>query len=90
MEIKVGYVITIEGEEYAVIDKILYEGRNYILTNKYKDDEPTDIYIPYELTDGDVMEINDHKVLEKIGAIFAKNVQKKIDEINLQQKYEIN
>ena len=91
MKIETDTIITIEGKEYAVIDKILYEGKDYILTNKFENDEPTEIYIAYELINNDeVVEIKNKKVLERIAAIFSKNVQKKIDALKIQQMYEID
>ena len=90
MKVETDTMITIEGNEYAVIDKILYEGKDYILTNKFENDEPTDIYLAYELVGDEVIEIKDKTVLERISAIFSKNVQKKIDAIKIQQKYEID
>lgn len=90
MKVEKEDIITIEGIEYAVIDKVLYEGTDYILTNKYEKEEPTETYIVYELIDDDVLLVTDKKVLEKLAPIFSKDVKKIIDEIIIQQKYDIN
>ena len=90
MKVEIDTMITIEGIEYAVIDKILYEGKEYILNNKFENDEPTSIYMPFELIGDEVVEIKSKKVMEKIATIFSKNVQKKIDAFKIQQTYEIN
>ena len=39
MKIRVEDVLTIKGEKYTVIDTILYEGKDYILTNKVINDD---------------------------------------------------
>ena len=91
MKVEKNTMITIEDVEYAVVDKILYEGVDYLFANKYENDEPTDNYIVYELIDDtDVVLVTDKKIIEKLLPIFTKDIQKKIDEINIQQKYEIN
>lgn len=78
---EIGDILTIAGEEYAIIDKILYENVDYILTSKYKNDEPIGEYIAYELVGGDLLQITDKRILEKIVPIFSKNIKKIVEMI---------
>ena len=88
---EIGDILTIAGEEYAVIDRILYEGINYILTSKYENDEPKGEYIAFELVgDDQVLQVKNKQILEKILPIFSKNVKKVIDLMNIKEKYDIN
>lgn len=90
MKYEVGDILTIKGEEYAVVDAILYENVDYILVNKFEGEEPTQIFIPYEIVDGGLVKVEDEKILERLLPIFSKNVQRMIDLVNLKNQYEIN
>ena len=89
MKYEVGDILTIKGEEYAVIDAILYENVDYILVNKFETDEPTQVYIPYKIASNGLIEVEDKDVLDKLLPIFSKNVQRMVELVNLKEKYDI-
>lgn len=91
MKKEVGDILTIKGKECAVIDAILYEGKDYILVNVYENDEPTEKLIAYETTNNNtVIEVKEQKILDRILPIFSKNVQRVINTIQAKEKFDIN
>ncbi len=89
MKFKLEDVLTIKGEKYTVLNSILYEGKDYIFTNKVKNDEPSDIFMAFEVVDGGVCEVKNEKILERILPIFSNNVQKIINKMKTEEKFNI-
>lgn len=93
MKREVGEVITVDNEQYTILDTVLYEGKDYIFTNKVKGEEPSETYIIFEYyedgVNGSVSEVSDPKLLERLIPICSKNIQKIIDVMNLKEKYDI-
>lgn len=89
MKIRVEDVLTIKGEKYTVIDTILYEGKDYILTNKVVNDEPSETFVAYEVVDNGVFIVEDKKILDRILPIFSNNVNKKINELKTEDQFNI-
>lgn len=89
MKIRVEDVLTIKGEKYTVIDTILYEGKDYILTNKVINDEPSETFIAYEVVDNGVFIVEDKNILDRILPIFSNNVNKKINDLRTEEQFNI-
>lgn len=89
MKIRVEDVLTIKGEKYTVIDTILYEGKDYILTNKVVNDEPSETFVAYEVVDNGVFIVEDKNILDRILPIFSNNVNKKINELKTEDQFNI-
>lgn len=89
MKIRVEDVLTIKGEKYTVIDTILYEGKDYILTNKVKNDEPSETFVAYEVVDNGVFIVEDKNILDRILPIFSNNVNKKINDLKTEEQFNI-
>ena len=89
MKIRVEDVLTIKGEKYTVIDTILYEGKDYILTNKVVNDEPSETFVAYEVVDNGVFIVEDKNILDRILPIFSNNVNKKINELKTEEQFNI-
>lgn len=89
MKIRVEDVLTIKGEKYTVIDTILYEGKDYILTNKVANDEPSETFVAYEVVDNGVFIVEDKNILDRILPIFSNNVNKKINELKTEDQFNI-
>lgn len=88
MRIKVEDVLTISGEKYTVLDSILYEDKDYILTNKVVNDGPSEIFISYEVSNDGLYIVKEKRILDRILPIFSNNINKKIMEIT--NKEEVN
>lgn len=89
MKIRVEDVLTIKGEKYTVIDTILYEGKDYILTNKVVNDEPSETFVAYEVVDNNVFIVEDKNILDRILPIFSNNVNKKINDLKTEEQFNI-
>lgn len=89
MKIRVEDVLTIKGEKYTVIDTILYEGKDYILTNKVINDEPSETFIAYEVVENGVFIVEDKNILDRILPIFSNNVNKKINDLRTEEQFNI-
>ncbi len=89
MKIRVEDVLTIKGEKYTVIDTILYEGKDYILTNKVENDEPSKTFVAYEVVDNGVFIVEDKNILDRILPIFSNNVNKKINDLKTEEQFNI-
>lgn len=89
MKIRVEDVLTIKGEKYTVIDTILYEGKDYILTNKVVNDEPSETFVAYEVVDNGVFLVEDKNILDRILPIFSNNVNKKINDLKTEDQFNI-
>ncbi len=89
MKIRVEDVLTIKGEKYTVIDTILYEGKDYILTNKVENDEPSETFVAYEVVDNGVFIVEDKNILDRILPIFSNNVNKKINDLKTEEQFNI-
>lgn len=89
MKIRVEDVLTIKGEKYTVIDTILYEGKDYILTNKVENDEPSETFVAYEVVDNGVFIVEDKNILDRILPIFSNNVNKKINDLKTEDQFNI-
>lgn len=89
MKIRVEDVLTIKGEKYTVIDTILYEGKDYILTNKVVNDEPSETFVAYEVVDNGVFIVEDKNILDRILPIFSNNVNKKINDLKTEEQFNI-
>lgn len=89
MKIRVEDVLTIKGEKYTVIDTILYEGKDYILTNKVENDEPSETFVAYEVVDNGVFIVEDKNILDRILQIFSNNVNKKINDLKTEEQFNI-
>lgn len=89
MKIRVEDVLTIKGEKYTVIDTILYEGKDYILTNKVVNDEPSETFVAYEVVDNGVFIVEDKNILDRILPIFSNNVNKKINDLKTEDQFNI-
>lgn len=89
MKIRVEDVLTIKGEKYTVIDTILYEGKDYILTNKVVNDEPSETFVAYEVVENGVFIVEDKNILDRILPIFSNNVNKKINDLKTEEQFNI-
>ena len=93
MNREVGEVLTIDNERYTILDTVLYEGKDYLFTNKVKGEEPSETFIIFEYLkddeNGSVIEVSDQKLLERLIPICSKNIQKVIDVMNLKDKYNV-
>ena len=89
MKIRVEDVLTIKGEKYTVIDTILYEGKDYILTNKVVNDEPSETFVAYEVVDNGVFIVENKNILDRILPIFSNNVNKKINDLKTEDQFNI-
>lgn len=89
MKIRVEDVLTIKGEKYTVIDTILYEGKDYILTNKVVNDEPSETFVAYEVVDNGIFIVEDKNILDRILPIFSNNVNKKINDLKTEEQFNI-
>lgn len=89
MKIRVEDILTIKGEKYTVIDTILYEGKDYILTNKVVNDEPSETFVAYEVVDNGVFIVEDKNILDRILPIFSNNVNKKINDLRTEEQFNI-
>ena len=89
MKIRVEDVLTIKGEKYTVIDTILYEGKDYILTTKVVNDEPSETFVAYEVVDNGVFIVEDKNILDRILPIFSNNVNKKINDLKTEEQFNI-
>ena len=89
MKYEVGDILTIEGVEYAVIDAILYENIDYILVNKFENEEPTEEYIAYQVDNDGLIEVKNENILERLLPIFSKNVQRMAELARLKSQYEV-
>lgn len=94
MKREVGEVITVDNEQYTILDTVLYEGKDYIFTNKVKNDKPSETFIIFEFfkddENGSVLEVSDPKLLERLIPICSKNIQKVVDVMNLKDKFNID
>ena len=80
MEIVVGDLITVEGVQYITLEKLTYEGNNYIFVNKVLNEEEVsdEFYIFEEKQDGVRMEVEDdlrNKLLPKIEELLKKDIK---------------
>ena len=80
MEIVVGDLITVEGVQYITLEKLTYEGNNYIFVNKDLNEEEVsdEFYIFEEKQDGVRMVVEDelrNKLLPKIEELLKKNIK---------------
>ena len=89
MKIRVEDILTIKGEKYTVIDTILYEGKDYILTNKVINDEPSETFVAYEVVENGVFIVEDKNILDRILPIFSNNVNKKINDLKTEEQFNI-
>ena len=57
MEMNIGDVFSFDGNEYIVLERLMYDDKNYLFVNKVIGEEPTQEYYIYELLKDDEVEI---------------------------------
>ncbi len=80
--IKVNDVFEAEGKDYITLDKIIFNGQEYIFTNELENDEPTKIFRVFRLKENGIVEVTDKGVLSQILPTFSKNMNDKLEVIN--------
>ena len=83
MNLVQGDIITLSGEEFLILDSMLYGGIEYAFGNKItKNEEPTKEYFVFKVEDNgeSVERITEKAELDIVLPMFSKNVQKMIDE----------
>lgn len=75
-----GSVITVENQEYMVLETANYKGKTYLFTNIVKDEEPTEVYEILELISDEVIEINDENLLKELLDVFNPLLKTKYEE----------
>lgn len=57
MEMNIGDVFTFDNDEYIVLERLIYDNKNYLFVNKVIGEETTQEYYIYELFENDEIEI---------------------------------
>ena len=85
-----GDILTINNNEYLVVESARYEDVDYIFANKLAKEELTQEYVVMKKLDDSVSIITDNKILEVILPVFSNKIQKVAEKFNEQNKFEIN
>lgn len=90
MNLSNGDIITVNNNEYLVLESARYEDVDYIFVNKLtKTEETTEEYSVFQKNGNGVLLVTDQKVLEVILPVFSNKIQKIAEEYNQENKFEI-
>lgn len=79
-EVKVGDILEYENNDYGILDIVSYGGIKYALANLMKNGRFEDDIIVFKLDGNTLVQELDMELLEILGKIFEKNLEKKIVE----------
>ena len=83
MDVKKGELLTLDdSKEYLVIDKILFEGKDYIFTNEMFGEDFGNQYHIFELDNDGLEEVLDQKKIELLMPVFNNGIKKALEEEN--------
>ena len=91
MKLELGDIFPIYDETFMVVEKATFMDNNYILVNKLDEEgEPINELFIYKTTENGVMLVTDKKLLDVLMPILSNKLQRDINEINNENKYNIN
>jgi len=67
-------IIALDGEDYLVVDRIIYEGKNYIYVNSLVNEDDISILEEYEKDGKKVVKSIPDEKYNLIFNVFAKNI----------------
>mgnify|MGYP002645278133 CR=1 FL=1 len=67
-------IIELDGEDYLVVDRIIYEGKNYIYVNSLVNEDDISILEEYEKDGKKVVKSIPDEKYNLIFNVFAKNI----------------
>jgi len=77
-----GDLITLDGEDYLILDTLTYNGIDYAFANKMTNDEqPTKEFYTYEIDGDEVSIVEEKEILDIVLPMFSEKIQKIIDNI---------
>ena len=91
MKIELGDIITLSNTKYMVAEMSTYMETDYLLLNKLDmEEEPSQEFYIYKKNDRGLILITDKNILNILYPVFSNKLQKEINDIQSQNKYNID
>lgn len=81
MDVLIGDLLTVEGQDYITLQKLVNDNNEYIFVNKIINEEATDEFYIYKIVDGGLKIVVDNKIRNILLPKFQELLEKDIKEL---------